>query len=94
MKYENLSEAELHELAVKRVAAKKDFKTHLAVYVIVNLGLFAIYAMTTWGGYPWFIWPLFGWGIGLAFHFFAMLNELKGSDKTKIDSEIERLKKM
>ena len=94
MKYDNLNEEELYELAAKRVTAKKDFRTHLAVYIIVNIGLFAIYALTSWGGYPWFIWPLFGWGIGLAFHFFNMLSELKGTDKNRIDNEIDKLKKM
>ena len=94
MKYDHLNEEDLRALAARRVTAKKEFFTHLAAYVIVNAGLILIYAMTTWGGYPWFIWPLFGWGIGLAFHLVTMLNELRGTDQNKIDDEIEKLKRM
>jgi len=53
------------EAAVKRVRAKRDFRNHLATYLIVNSLLVAIWA-TTGAGYFWPIWPILGWGIGLA----------------------------
>ena len=40
-------------------------KIHATVYVAVNLFLIAIWALTG-GGYFWPIWPLLGWGLGLA----------------------------
>ncbi|MEM2909762.1 MAG: 2TM domain-containing protein [Nitrososphaerota archaeon] len=46
----------------------RGFLSHLAAYVIVNVFLVFINLYT----YPtaiWFVWPLLGWGIGLAFHF-------------------------
>ncbi len=46
---------------------RQAFRTHLAVYVMVNLFLFLINLMTgtsTW----WFVFPLLGWGLGLAIH--------------------------
>ena len=53
------------EAAVKRLKAKRDFKTHVATYLIVNTMLVAIWAVATGGGYFWPIWPILGWGIGL-----------------------------
>ncbi|MDR3691668.1 MAG: 2TM domain-containing protein [Fimbriimonas sp.] len=47
---------------------RRDFYSHLASYVIVNGGLCAINLAT--GGYFWAIWPMLGWGIGLAFSVF------------------------
>lgn len=52
--------------ARRRVAAIKGFYVHLAVYVLVLAGLFAINA--TSGGSWWVLWVLFGWGIGVAAH--------------------------
>jgi hypothetical protein len=40
---------------------------HAVVYVAVNVLLIVVNAMT-WSGYPWFVYPLLGWGIGLAAH--------------------------
>jgi hypothetical protein len=44
---------------------KQKFFQHLRSFVIVNFGLLVLDIMT--GGPNWFFWPLFGWGIGLAF---------------------------
>ena len=45
--------------------AKRDFKNHIAVYVIVNTLLVAIWAFSG-GGYFSPIWVIAGWGVGLA----------------------------
>lgn len=51
------------------------FRTHATVFVAVNLLIFAIWATTALllGGttYPWFLWPLLGWGVGMAAHYAA-----------------------
>ncbi len=57
------------------------FRVHATVYATVNLMLIAIW-FTTWQfydttSYPWFLWVLFGWGIGLAAHYSAARNHLK-----------------
>lgn len=47
--------------------ANRSFLAHLASYIIINVFLIFINLYTS----PktiWFIWPLLGWGIGLAFH--------------------------
>lgn len=44
---------------------KKKFYDHVLSYVIINSFLTALNIMT--GGGNWFVYPLLGWGIGLAF---------------------------
>jgi hypothetical protein len=49
------------------------FQIHVATYVSVQILLVAIWALT-WQfdhgtAYPWFIYPLLGWGIGLIAHY-------------------------
>ena len=61
---------ERREAAINRLKAKRDFRTHLAVYVVVNTILVVIWAASG-AGYFWPIWVMGGWGIGLAFNAFA-----------------------
>lgn len=61
------------------------FRTHATVFLSVNLLLFLIW-LTTWQlldgtSYPWFLWPLLGWGIGLAAHYAAVRHHLHGSTR-------------
>jgi class 3 adenylate cyclase len=42
-------------------------KIHLTVYLLVNAFLVGIWAVTS-GGYFWPVWPILGWGLGLALH--------------------------
>ena len=53
--------------AVERLKQKRDFRTHLSVYVVVNALLVAIWALSG-AGYFWPVWPILGWGVGMAFH--------------------------
>ncbi len=55
------------EAAIKRLKAKREFKMHLGVYLIVNAMLIAIWALSAPQGF-WPIWVLVFWGVGLAFH--------------------------
>ncbi len=54
--------------AKKRVKAKKAFFQHLMSYAIINLFLLVLNMLTS-PGYLWFVFPLLGWGVGLAFHY-------------------------
>ncbi len=53
------------EAALKRLKDKRDFKNHAATYLIVNALLVVIWAVSGQGDF-WPIWPILGWGIGLA----------------------------
>jgi class 3 adenylate cyclase len=46
---------------------RQSVKTHLTVYLLVNLFLIGIWAASG-GGYFWPVWPILGWGLGVAFH--------------------------
>ncbi|MEM2228460.1 MAG: 2TM domain-containing protein [Candidatus Bathyarchaeia archaeon] len=53
------------EVEVKE--AKEGFLAHLTAYIIVNAFLIFV-NLWTGPGKIWFVWPLAGWAIGLAFH--------------------------
>ena len=61
-----MDEQEKYERARRRIADLKGFYVHALVFVVVNTGLAGLNVAL--GAPYWFIWVLFGWGIGLAFH--------------------------
>jgi hypothetical protein len=62
-----MTDAELETRAKKRVEARVGFVIHAAIYIIANTGFVAIWALSG-TGYPWFVWPMLGWGIGIVSH--------------------------
>jgi hypothetical protein len=62
-----LSSEEIERIAHKRAGAKLGWYVHAAVYVVVNLFVFAI-SSYGFGTRPWSIYPLLGWGLGLGLH--------------------------
>ena len=55
----------LERAARRRVQAKLGWYVHALVYVCVNAGL----ALVAWqSGRHWAMYPLLGWGLGLALH--------------------------
>jgi len=55
------------ELARKRLEARRGLTAHVVSYVVINVFLVVIWALVG-GGFPWFIFPIMGWGIGLVAH--------------------------
>ena len=51
----------------RRRAAETSLRIHVAVFVLIQLLLVAAWA-STGAGFPWFVFPLLGWGAGLAAH--------------------------
>jgi hypothetical protein len=81
-----LSEEEMRQQAIKAIKRKRDFKSHAAAYVIVNLFLVVVWYFGG-AGYFWPIWVMGGWGIGLAFNAW----DAYGRQRDYItDEEIER----
>ncbi len=56
---------DIEQLARKRAGAKLGWYIHATVYIVVNLLLAALSAMS---GHHWAVFPALGWGIGLAIH--------------------------
>ena len=64
-------EERLREQAVKNLRRRAAFRVHLLVYALVNLLLLVTWvtvAVAAGAWFPWFVFPLFGWGIGLGVH--------------------------
>ena len=77
--------------AEKRVGARLSVWIHLVIYLVVNAILVYI-NLSTSADYLWFKWPLFGWGIGLAFHALGVMFFVQGASlkKRMIEKELER----
>ena len=90
-----MSEEEIYRLARKRVEEKKGFYTHFTVYIVVNIMLVLVWAFPAGGGFPWFIFPLGGWGIGLLFHFLGVFvfSKRSGWERREVEKEVERLRR-
>ncbi|MGA2641242.1 MAG: 2TM domain-containing protein [Spirochaetia bacterium] len=55
----------------RRIAIRKiAFVRHAITYIVVIAGL-AIVNNLTYGGYQWWLWVAFGWGIGVVSHFLS-----------------------
>ena len=65
-----LTSEDLERLAHKRAGVKLGWFVHAAVYLVVNLFLSAI--SFGFGHSIWVIYPMLGWGLGLALHGIAV----------------------
>ncbi|MCM4084394.1 2TM domain-containing protein [Paractinoplanes hotanensis] len=81
---------DLREAAVTRLRKKRDLQAHLLAFVLVNLFLNGIWLLTTPGGFYWPMFPLLGWGIGLAFHVWDVYVGSNPSEEA-IRAEMDRL---
>ncbi len=84
------------EKARKRVKEQKEFYGHLASYVICGV-FFLTLNLVTSPGHMWFMYPMLGWGIGLATHYFKVFG-VPGSgvgshawEENAIEKEMRRL---
>jgi hypothetical protein len=84
------SEEQLREQAVKRLNKKRDFRTHLLMYVLVNAMLVVIWAVTD-SDFFWPIFPILGWGIGVAANAWDVYGR-KPITEDEIRQEADRLR--
>ena len=81
----------MRDLAFKRVKERRDFQGHLVAYVVVNLFLWGVWAMTSGvGSYPWPVWVTLGWGIGVVMNWWGVTRRPITSDD--VDEELTRLR--
>ena len=88
-----MSEGQIYEEAKKRVEEKKGFRTHAIIYAVINAFLALIWWLTG-GGFPWFVFPLAGWGIGLLFHGLGVyVVSGRQEDRQAIGREAEKIRR-
>ena len=88
-----MSEEAIYEEAKKRVKAKRDFYGHFGAWAGVNVLLIIIWALTDFGGYPWFLWPLVCWGVFVLLHYLRVFVFERKGDRAAIEKEVERIKR-
>ena len=89
-----MSPEDLDRLARKRAGAKLGWFFHAAVYIAVNLFLFAM-SDYGWGQRAWSFKPLLGWGLGLILHGASVWLVGPGGDlrERMVQKERERLQR-
>jgi hypothetical protein len=80
----------LRDQAVARLRKKRDFGMHAVVYVMVNALLVAIWAITG-ADFFWPVFPILGWGIGLAANAYDVYGR-KPISEAEIEQEMSRLR--
>ena len=92
-----MSDDELRTKAKLRALAKLGFYIHFSVYVGVNVLLFFVWWFTRGdtsvpnASFPWFIFPLVGWGIGVLAHYLAVFHRTGVTDRM-VEQEYRKLK--
>lgn len=81
---------DLRQMAIQQLRKKRELQAHVIAYVTVNLFLTAIWFLTDPGGFFWPMFPILGWGIGLAFHIWDVFSPERMSEE-KIQREMRRL---
>lgn len=83
-----LTPEQIDHLARKRAGAKMGWYIHATVYLVVN-AMLVLVALSSGRGH-WPVFPIFGWGIGLALHGAAVFLFGSGSDLREKLVERER----
>jgi len=84
-------EDRLRARALKRLKRKAEFRQHLTSYLVVNVFLVLLWSFTGRGHF-WPIWPILGWGVGLAFHGLSLTWD-DGPSADQVEAEAERLRR-
>ena len=74
--------------ALRKARARLGFRWHLAVFVLVNVALYALDLAFT-PHVLWFLWPLGGWGVALGLHAFAVFQG-PAIDDEALEAEVQR----
>lgn len=83
-------EEALRERAVKQLRKKRDFFTHLLVYILVNGFLVGIWAINDVHGFFWPMFPIVGWGIAVVLNAWDVFSSQDFGEE-QIQREIDRL---
>lgn len=83
-------EDDLRVIARRRLKNKRDLAAHLLAYLTVNLLLVGIW-WATGAGFFWPIFPILGWGIGIAFHAMDVL--WPEPSPQRVEAEMDRIRR-
>lgn len=88
-------ESDIKEPGLWKIAKKRaSFKKHFATYLIINGFFWLLWFFQgnphNYNGVPWPVWPMLGWGIGLAFNYFHAYH---GDSNALAEKEYEKLKR-
>lgn len=81
----------LRDEALTRLRKKRDFRTHALMYVAVNATLIVVWAILSAGELFWPIFPILGWGVGLAANAWDVYGR-KPISEEEIRRETDRLR--
>lgn len=84
---------ELHDQAFRRVKKRRDFHTHVFVYVTINLVLWSIWLATgadSGSPVPWAVWPTLGWGVAVLFNAWDVYVR-RPISQAEVEREVQRL---
>ena len=82
------NKADTREFIEYKRRRRRELREHVFSYVIVNAMLVAVNWISS-GKLTWAVWPILGWGVGLAFHAWATLN----SDSESFQDEFEQFRR-
>ena len=90
-----MSEQQKDDRLWRTAQRRAEFKKSVFSYIIVNTFLWGVWWFTTgrqsgFNGYPWPIWVMLGWGLGLGMQYFKAYN---GDKDSLIEQEYEKLKR-
>ncbi|GAB97104.1 hypothetical protein BJY21_003182 [Kineosphaera limosa] len=85
------SDPAIRRLAIRRIAARRAFVVHASVYATVMIFLIVVW-VASGAGYFWPIWPMMGWGLGLALHGMSLTWNSKPSEK-EIAQEADKIRR-
>jgi hypothetical protein len=64
---DEFARAAFREREARRILRRRVFWLHASIYLATNVALFVVWALVG-GGYPWFVFPILGWGILVVAH--------------------------
>jgi hypothetical protein len=64
---DDFARAAFREREARQIVKRRAFLLHLAIWAATNVFIFVVWVLTG-GGFPWFLFVLFGWGIGIVAH--------------------------
>ena len=82
------NKADTREFLEYKRRRRRELREHVFSYLIVNAMLVAVNWISS-GKLTWAVWPILGWGVGLAFHAWATLN----SDSESFQEEFEQFRR-